>query len=58
MHSFFQIIVRGNSRLWENLGGAFIFVFLFNFYAQCFEVFWRGTWGAPLLPVCIYAYEK
>ena len=37
--------------LWENQGGSCFIAFLCGSFSK---IFIGGTWGAPLLPVCIY----
>jgi hypothetical protein len=58
MHSHFQILLRGVLGVVRKSGrGSSIFVFYCIFMIQFFKVYWKGTWGVPLLPpppVCIY----
>ncbi len=53
MDGDFSIIIpemkRGVLGVWENLGGRVLYIcVLLHFYDQFFEVFWGGTWVAPL----------
>ncbi len=48
---FFEYFWEGYLGQLENLRGSSIFVFYFIFMTKFFEVFWGGTWGAPLLPL-------
>jgi hypothetical protein len=40
---------RGVLGVWENLGGRVLYIcVLLNFHDHFFNVFWGGTWVAPL----------